>query len=92
MSAKHTIAPWQAVCSFGQWNVTTTGKPRTFNVCSVNDNRDEREANAYLLAAAPELLLELQALVEIICGRERDVTVEDCDCAKAAIIKAGGSL
>lgn len=58
--------------------------------------RTEAEANARLIAAAPELLEKLQELVGLICSmpgyEERDVTVEDCDAAKEAIAKAEGKL
>lgn len=59
--AKHTPGPWQAVALAVRWAVTTTAKPRTFNICIINNDRDEQEANARLIAAAPELLAALKA-------------------------------
>ena len=56
MNAKHTQGPWIAKAGTGRWNVTTSDKPRTFNICSINTDRVEQEANAKLIAAAPELL------------------------------------
>ena len=52
----HTLGPWKAVASLSRWNVVTTGKPRGFNVCAINTDRVEQEANARLIAEAPELL------------------------------------
>lgn len=52
----------------------------------------QKEKN--LQDAAPDLLKQLKHLVGIICSlpgfEERDVTLEDCDEAKAAIAKAEG--
>lgn len=53
-----------------------------------------RERQEALNAAAPEMLKQLENLVGIICSmpgfEERDVTIEDCDEAKAVIAKAKG--
>lgn len=59
MNANHTQGPWIAKAGTGRWNVTTSDKPRTFNICSINTDRVEQEANAKLIAAAPELLAAL---------------------------------
>ena len=51
----------------GEWKVTTDGQKVTSildrndangfnNICSINEHIEEREANAKLIAAAPELL------------------------------------
>lgn len=60
---KHTPGPWIAKEFAGNWNVTTTEKPRTHNVCKVSD-LDDTEANARLIAAAPELLEALRSCLE----------------------------
>jgi len=57
---KHTPGPWQACAGLGAWNVTTIGKPRTFNICAINTNRVGQEANARLIASAPDLLEALK--------------------------------
>lgn len=60
MSAKHTPGPWIAKAGIGRWNVTTSAAPRSFNICSINTDREEQEANARLIAAAPDLLEALK--------------------------------
>ena len=52
----HTPGPWKATSGPYRWNIVTTGKPRGFNVCAINTDRIEQEANARLIAEAPELL------------------------------------
>ena len=65
MTAKHTPGPWQARAGIGRWNVTTTAAPRTFNICSINTDRLEQDANARLIAAAPETAAERDRLKAI---------------------------
>ena len=92
----HTKGPWKAVDSLSRWNVTTSDKPRTFNICSVNTNLVEQEANARLIAAAPELLEALQTIV--CCVRMNGpagttayvISEERMIAARAAIAKAEG--
>lgn len=95
MSAKHTPGPWDATGAevWGthamRFNLTTGGTPMIATVCKHEDA--ERafpyEANARLIAAAPELL---EALIELAdCGAE--AWGEDRPCvriARAAIAKA----
>lgn len=88
--ASHTPGPWGICPSFG-------GNPDAFSISVVGDDRliatawdrtpfDEAnpaEANARLIAAAPELLEALEYLVSLGGG--------DClDIARAAIAKARG--
>ena len=61
-----TPGPWRAVAGLNRWNVTTTAKPRTFNICAVNTERVEQEANAALIAMAPTLLDAVDALRAIV--------------------------
>ena len=93
---KHTPGPWEAEWhrKYKQWNVfPESGKA----VVSVTDlcgeySKEETEANARLIAAAPELLEALQGLLDCmaipssIC-KERPAY----EAARAAIAKATGS-
>ena len=94
---KHTPGPWQAKASLTHWNVTTTGKPRTFNICSVNTDRIEQEANARLIAAAPDLLnscgdlvalFEALAIVGTMDGADWNRIHNYCEKARRALAAA----
>ena len=57
----YTPGPWKAVAGLSQWNVTTaTG--RTLNICAIYTDRVEQEANARLIAKAPETAAERDLL------------------------------
>ena len=80
MSAKHTAGPWQVGGQFGTATFVNAG-----TICVAKCDGKLHAANARLIAAAPELLEALKAVV-IIADR---ATVE-FDAAKAAISKATG--
>ena len=75
MKTKWTSGPWKAetIKQLGvkKWHqVVTTGK---VGICVVSDvDRQPAEANARLIAAAPDLLEALQGIMEII--------PDDCEC------------
>lgn len=85
LAEKHTPGPWAINCDLGiyaatgtQWAIASVG----FGWPHQPDRR-EAEANAHLIAAAPELLEALEYLVGLGGG--------DClDMARAAIAKARG--
>lgn len=92
MSAQHTLAPWVVSNNavFGNHGVI---KPLVadLNLSPVND--DESKANARLIAAAPDLLAALQALVgEADLGEldHDDDARALLDNARAAIERATG--
>ena len=96
MSAKHTPGPWRFYTEPQPNGCPIVGNGRGLMLAmlahSVNypDQRDEANANARLIAAAPELL---EALIELAdCGAE--AWGEDRPCvriARAAIAKATGA-
>jgi hypothetical protein len=51
-------------------------------------NREHAKANARLIAAAPELLSELERITEKFCTSDTELTLEDFDTCKAIIAKA----
>lgn len=94
----HTPKPWklfpESTVIFGEdklviADTAPSNDHISYRIAGVN------MANARLIVTAPELLEQLQHLVGIICSlegfEERDVTIEDCDEAKAIILKATGS-
>lgn len=102
MSAKHTPGPWLIVKNkYGEISIHVPGDIGHFEIASeiggeVFKDKDGRftdtsriEANAHLIAAAPELLTELKGLVNLldVMGLLDD---EVLDPARAAITKATG--
>lgn len=106
MSAKHTQGPWNA---FNSIKAIGVGSERSdvawvrFEECGLMDtarSQEEDEANARLIAAAPELLEALrmtsQALAWLAHGKCRGfhpglpTADESLDAARAAIAKAIG--
>jgi hypothetical protein len=95
MAAKHTPGPWSVQGDDRpgmQWNRHIHSSPNVA-VCFMahSDGKDNArdEANASLIAAAPELL---EALQEVVAFCERNGLQSDAyDTARAAIAKATGS-
>ena len=94
MSApKHTPGPW-LIQQGDEWadGIVTLhghnedGTPMYWTVASYNRRRDEAEANARLIAAAPELLGALLAMQAFIEGKPD--AVEPFGMVRAAIAKA----
>ena len=75
----HTPGPWVAKAGLAKWNVATTTKPRSVNICSINTDRVEQEANARLIAAAPELLAALRDWLDFAEETLSEFDVEPCD-------------
>jgi hypothetical protein len=72
----HTPGPWhRATCNEGQAFAITADKGR---ICTINQTlgglqgQQERNANARLIAAAPELLAACKAAVEVFSSYPRD--------------------
>lgn len=88
MSTKHTPGPWFV----DGMDIKSFSDPAHIRLAGVHGGRprDEREANASLIAAAPELLKTLRhvegALLDITC--ERTSILKG---VRAAIAKAGGA-
>ena len=96
MSEKYTPGPWNAnFTRFSRWvvgfHITDPKHGSLRPICEMGAmNPDEIAANARLIAAAPELLEALQALMDddaVLDGRYWDSC---CDKARAAILKATG--
>lgn len=86
MSTKHTPGPWKTEC--GQvFNSTASGWVSEY-VAKVNEVSKCSEANARLIAAAPELLEALEWAVKLMSGEAVPAGCEQA--ARAAISKAKG--
>ena len=87
---KHTPGPWEAV-GLTVCQVPPGGREIIFGAHNTRSgDKDERQANARLIAAAPELLEALRGLVETSETRDR-LAIEDALIhARAAIAKAEG--
>lgn len=92
---KHTPGPWEA-CERGDYedfdgnSNVILGDDRRIAVVQ-NNGSEEAEANAYLVAAAPDLLEALASLLrKVECGSALHCSL--CDQARAAIAKAKGQV
>lgn len=88
--AKHTPGPWFVN---GPWHIQSDTKLAVPSIVGNvlqprNGDIQEREANANLIAAAPELLEALENIL-IYLG-DWDTDDEECVAARAAIAKAKG--
>ena len=84
---KHTPGPWKAYphdCCPGNWHwvagLPGLGKTEVHLA----------EANAHLIAAAPDLLAALETWVDVLCINGDDCPLEYHQKARAAIAKARG--
>lgn len=93
---KGTPGPWVAVFNNVFWEICPENRQETDpytigDVCASdpkNPGSGLQEANANLIAAAPDLLEALQILLQSVEGNH--VTVGDCNQAQSAIAKALG--
>ena len=101
--AKFTPGPWMVLPSVqdGQFCILTEHGPRKDIACTYGFPADPREANARLIAAAPELLEALQRLMRHfppdsdleVAGwlpREIEAACDAYDAARAAVARALG--
>lgn len=97
MAQKHTPGPWATTTRQGSWDwlVYSLADPN-IEICQPFHDGTEfnevGEANARLIAAAPELLAEA---IELLRNAEyadgvATVLTQDCEALKAAIAKAEG--
>jgi hypothetical protein len=79
----HTPGPWKA----SGFSISAKGSGHIAKALEVYMDRTTREANARLIASAPDLLEALEAVIAI-SDRKHDAW----DAAKAAIAKAKGEV
>lgn len=89
---KHTPGPWQA----NKWapGYSISAPDSQYTVCNLSDCNNA-EANARLIAAAPDMLEACQQIIndsdmDAIHGAGRSVTHDAIDKVRAAIAKARG--
>lgn len=96
--SEHTPGPWFAVRGHAYWEVEPHGAGDTapFTVADVcpsepgNPDGGLQEANARLIAAAPELLEALQNFVDSVTFIDPSGYPQSLEQARAAILKAKG--
>lgn len=90
MSAQHTPGPWRINPCFQTMISNCEDGDDSADICEVSEWTpefwDERDANARLIAAAPELLEALEKAIHARVIRDGDVV----DTMRAAIAKAKG--
>lgn len=70
MSATHTPGPWYAIEYAGMWGIQSVDEYSQDNNLLDMENDDRAEANAKLIAAAPDLL---EALVKLTSNKHIDL-------------------
>lgn len=78
-TAKHTPGPWH-INQHSEWilDIVTRhgelpdGSTACWNIASISTRRDEHQANAHLMSAAPELLEACKAIVAYDEDNESD--------------------
>lgn len=85
-TAQHTPGPWKADKWATGWTVSAPDSH--YSVCHL-EGCNNADANARLIAAAPELLAACKMVVERVLESDQ-VTLEELDQVKAAIAKAEG--
>ena len=97
---KHTAGPWLIIPGGDEWSqgriATIEPKPETmietnyWTVAEVNNRRDERESNARLISAAPDLLAAAERVLAKLDHPTLGLTIYDADALRDAIAKARG--
>jgi hypothetical protein len=91
--SNHTPGPWLALPTVAPrgWNIEARGCTYTVAIARDGTGAPENEANARLIAAAPELLEALTRLRDCYSSSHSPSTRQSCwDQAIAAISKATG--
>jgi hypothetical protein len=83
MTAKHTPGPWKAIRALIVMDVAE--RPVIAQMCDPAGSYHEMQANARLIAAAPDML---EALTKIIAATEDGDEMGAVEMALAAIAKA----
>jgi hypothetical protein len=87
MSTTHTPGPWEAIGN----KICTVGTDRERETIATSNEKAFSDApNARLIAAAPDLLDALQAIVDYRKKEYLDLTVEPYSFAVKALAKAKG--
>lgn len=93
--SKHTPGPWiiqSDSCHYDTLSIVNVGRKMVVHVGGCCEPA-EQEANAHLIAAAPELLRAAKDFVEWFeCGRVGDKPIAELHYARAAVAKAKGEI
>jgi len=91
MSGKHTSGPWEVSSIQGEVAVIGAGNGFYADVVANICNHTERDANAALIAAAPDLLAALHGLAKLAWQEGYTVFQPEVKAAQDAIAKATGA-
>jgi hypothetical protein len=97
MTTKHTPGPWTDDGHDGRDSLIIHSQWGEVARVGANGDTSQRDANARLIAAAPELLAalkraeeELNRMQSCLTGRDQEIGWQECLSARAAISKATG--
>lgn len=86
MSEKHTPGPWEPSFPDDQTSVWSHAFAPPVFICNCGEKNEE--ANALLIAAAPDLLAALKLVASQLTTIDNIANEEACEAVKAAIAKA----
>lgn len=89
--SQHTPGPWGTIWIDGTYVVDANGGKTDIAHVLNRGNPDTTEANARLIAAAPELLTMLRRFYEATYGKTDLISLLDFEHAREAIAKATGA-
>ncbi len=92
-ASKHTPGEWQAVQETEtEWNITSPTRSFIATVLGGGISPESLRANAYLVAAAPQMLEALKSLQAILCNPEGDPCFAGSDGDRAVAREAFAAI
>ena len=85
MTSKHTPGPWTANKIYGDWNVYSADDDDTIAAVHSEDNQ---KANAYLIAAAPDMLAAAVKALAFLDHLDNFTGHAACEIARADLRRA----
>lgn len=89
--SKHTLGPWRTVLGYDNAYTIVTGKDYSLECVALIKSTPSCQANARLIAAAPDMLEALKRCVELM-DNGGTWTIDDQNTARTVIAKAEGEV